>query len=182
MIDVFTKYLVAVALPDQLARRVVDALLHRWLLIFGAPRRILSDQAVNFESAVFANLSMSWRIEKVRTSSYHPACNGVCERVNQTIKKGLSKSLNEENLENWDEALPNVVFAYNTSVHTATGFFLYYLMFGTEARVPSEIIIGLPPLEKTPASFAFWRYKQLEVIYQVVRDNISVMQKHSKDL
>ena len=101
MIDVFTKYLVAVALPDQLARRVVDTLLHRWILLFGVPRRILFDQGVNFESAVFPNLGMSLRIEKVRTSSYHPTGNGVCERVNQTIKKGLSNSLNEEILKIW---------------------------------------------------------------------------------
>ena len=36
MIDVSTKYLVAVALPDQLARRVVDTLLHRWILFLAS--------------------------------------------------------------------------------------------------------------------------------------------------
>ena len=182
MIDVFTKYLVAVALPNQLARSIARAILENWILVFGAPHRLLSDQGVNFESSVISNLCAIWRIDKVRTTSYHPAGNGVCERANQTIKKGLAKTLNEKNLEEWDIVLANVVFAYNTSVHRSTGFSPYFLMFGVEARVPSEILIGLPPLEDSPSSFAFQRYLELGPVYEAVRENLSVMQKHAKDL
>ena len=102
---------------------------------------------MNFESSIVQNLCTIWRIDKIRTTSYHPAGNGACERANQTIKEGLSKLINENNLEKWDLALPNVVFAYNTSVHRSTGFTPHYLMYGAEARVPSEIIIGCPRVE-----------------------------------
>ena len=87
MLDLFTRYVVAVALPNQSAVIVVNALLTQWLLRFGSPQRVLTDQGTNFESAIFSNLCLLWHIKKSRTTSYHPASNGACERVNQTLKK-----------------------------------------------------------------------------------------------
>ena len=66
-------------------------------------------------------------------------------------------------MEEWDVVLSEVMFAYNTSVHTTTGFTPYFLTFGVEARVPSEILIGLPEMERTPAAYAFQRYHKLGV-------------------
>ncbi len=73
---------------------------------------------------------------KSLTTAYHPAGNGACDRVNQTIKKGIKKLLNEKDLEKWDSVLPMAVFAYNSTLHTATGFTPFSLMFGEEARFP----------------------------------------------
>ena len=122
MIDMFSRYVVAVALPNQHAPTVCDALLKHCILIFGTARRNLSDQGTNFESAVFSNFCLLWPIHKTTTTAYHPASNGACERVNQTIKRGMQIYLNEQNLTEWDTVLPYVVFAYNTSVHSSTWF------------------------------------------------------------
>ena len=97
--------------------------------MFGAPRRILTDRGTNFESALFQNMCSVWRIAKSRTTSYHPATNGACEKLNQTVKNGLQKVLNEKEFENWDLILPRIMFAYNSSVHSATGFTPFSLMF-----------------------------------------------------
>ena len=110
-----------------------------------------------------------FRVLKSRTTAYHPASNGACERVNRTIKKGLQKSLNGENLDSWDVLLSHVVFAYNTTEHSTTGFTPYFLMFGEEARIPSEFIVGRPPLENTPASRAISMVENLENAYSSVR-------------
>ena len=181
IIDVFTKYTVAVPMPNQLAVTVAEAFLHQWILRFGAPRRLLTDRGVNFESATISNLCSVWRIDKVRTTAYHPAGNGACERVNQTSKKGLAKVLNQRQLDKWDLALPHVLFAYNTSVHTATGFTPQFLMMGSEARVPSEVQIGIPPAELSSSSFAYNRYKKLELAYESARENLTTRQRRTKD-
>ena len=89
MIDLFTRFVVAIAIPNQSAIVICDALINRFVLNYGASFRILTDQGVNFESAAFTNLCTLWRIQKSRTTAYHPAGNGACERVNRTIKKGL---------------------------------------------------------------------------------------------
>ena len=105
MIDLFTKFGVDPHMPDLSARTVADALLSRWVLLGAAPRRMLTDQGTNFESAVVQNLWTIWRIDKVRTTAYHPAGNGACDRLNQTIKRGLQKMLNEKRMEEWDVVL-----------------------------------------------------------------------------
>ncbi|KAF0153184.1 MAG: hypothetical protein FD188_3384, partial [Ignavibacteria bacterium] len=181
MIDLFTRYVVAVSIPDQQAPTISDALINRFILIFGTPKKIISDQGANFESAIFANLCALWRIHKSRTTAYHPAANGACERVNRTIKRGLQKTLNQENLENWDMALPHVIFAYNTSVHSTTGFTPFFLMFGTEARIPAEIIVGTPKLENSPSAYAQTHCKTLDKAFENVRETLKMSQKRMKD-
>ena len=122
-----------------------------------------------------------WRINKCRTTPYHPQGNGACERINQTVKKGLQKLLNEKNLENWDLVLPKVLFAYNTTVHSATGLTPYSLIFGDQARVPSEILLGPPSKDVSFGSFALNHAKLLSKSFEIARENSAEAQKHSKD-
>jgi len=50
-----------------------------------------------------------------------------------------------ENQRDWDNQLPAIAFAYRNSVQEATGFTPYYLMFGSEARIPADLIYVDPP-------------------------------------
>ena len=124
---------------------------------------------------------MLWRIQKIRTTAYHPAGNGACERVNRTIKRGLQKMLNERNLEEWDTILSHVVFAYNTSIHSTTHFTPFFLMFGTEAKIPPEIVVGRPQFEQKPAAYALSYCKIMENAYKIVRENLKSSQKCMKN-
>ena len=54
-------------------------------------------------------------------------------------------------------------------------------MFGTEARIPSEIIIGKPPFENSPSAYALSHCKILEKSFENVRENLSASQKHMMD-
>ena len=61
------------------------------------------------------------------------------------------------------------MFYYNTSVHTATGFTQQFLMFGEEARVPSQGMIGIPRLEQSPSPSSFRRYRRRSLPYDAAR-------------
>ena len=61
--------------------------------------------------------------------------------------------LHGEHLDQWDVALSEVIFSYNTSVYTATGCTPQFLMYGEEARVHSEVIIWIPQLEQNPSGY-----------------------------
>ena len=73
--------------------------------------------------------------------------------------------LHREHLDQWDVALSEVMFAYNRSMHTATGFTPQFLMFGEGARVPSEVIIGIPKLEQNPSAYLFRLYQRHSLAY-----------------
>jgi len=138
IIDMFTKFVVAVPLLDQTSETITAMFLRKWILVFGPPGRVHTDQGLCFESAHFNSLLLVWRIAKTRTTAYHPQGNGVCERVNQTIKQCLRRLQNEQNLSSWDLYLPLAVFAYNTVIYCSTKFTPFFLHL---VRKPVSLLI-----------------------------------------
>jgi transposase InsO family protein len=93
IVDCFTRYSLAIPLIDQCSESVINAVIGNYITVYGAPRRILTDQGKCFESALFSSLCKFFRISKIRTSGYRPQSNGICERFNQTLKRSLCKLL-----------------------------------------------------------------------------------------
>ena len=62
------------------------------------------------------------------------------------------------------------MFSNNTSVHTATCFTPQFLMFGEEARIPSEVFIGILKLEQNPLGYSFRCYQRLSLAYNAARE------------
>ena len=42
--------------------------------------------------------------------------------------------------DNWDDLLPFMMLAYNTTVHTSTGFTPHILVFGEECSLPGNLV------------------------------------------
>lgn len=83
-------------------------------------------------------------IAKSRTTSYHPAGNGSTKRFNQILLNML-RSLEAEKQRCWPNYLPELVHAYNNTVHSATGYAHSFLMFVRHLRLPVDVGLGLNP-------------------------------------
>jgi hypothetical protein len=66
-----------------------------------------------------------------RNFAYTPRNAGLAERCVQMVKRQLAK-LQGEDQATWDKHLPMVVYMYNATVHAATRFSPYFLMYGRE--------------------------------------------------
>ena len=53
-------------------------------------------------------------------------------------------------------------------------------MFGEEARVPGEFLVGRPKEDQTPASYAALHNKNLEIAFSSARENLGKAQLRSK--
>ena len=93
MMDELTRYLVAVPLKKIDAITVADALVNNFILVYGAPKEILSDQGSQFMSQVFKNVCKLFKIKKINCSAYHPASNGALERVHRTINNIIKNNI-----------------------------------------------------------------------------------------
>ena len=141
MTDVFSKYTLAIPTRDQHASTVAHVLVVEWFSKFGVPARIHSDQGRNFESALIQQLCSLYGIQKSRTTAYHPAGNGQCERFNRTLHN-LLRTLPPSRKRDWTSCLPQVLYSYNTTPHQATGEAPFFLMFGQEPRLPIDFLLA----------------------------------------
>lgn len=142
MTDLFTRYSWAVATHDQTAVTTARALWSSVIIPFGCPMRLHSDRGPNFEAAVMHQLCELYAVSKSRTTPYHPAGNGMVERMNQTLLDML-RTLTSEKQSRWHQYLPELLQVYNNTPHSSTGFAPAYLMFGRHLRLPVDVSLGV---------------------------------------
>ena len=171
--DVFSKFTVAVPTRDQRASTVAQILVSEWFYKFGVPSRIHSDQGRSFESSLIHQLCSLYGVAKSRTTPYHPAGNGQCERFNRTLHN-LLRTLPPSRKRDWASCLPQVLFCYNTTPHQGTGESPFYLMFGQEPRLPVDFLLGRVP-EPVPGEVQDWvaeHQARLQVAFEGARDRL----------
>uniref|UniRef100_A0A3B3H990 Gypsy retrotransposon integrase-like protein 1 n=1 Tax=Oryzias latipes TaxID=8090 RepID=A0A3B3H990_ORYLA len=82
--DFFTKYAVAIPTTNQKAKTVAKCLWENFIVHYGFPEKLHSDQGPDFESKTIKELCDVAGIRKIRTTPYHPRGNPV-ERFNRTL-------------------------------------------------------------------------------------------------
>ena len=87
--DHFSRYAQAIPTRNQTAKTTARVLFDNFIVHYGFPARIHSDQGQNFESHLIKELCQIARVEKSRITPYHPMGNGQVERFNQTLLKML---------------------------------------------------------------------------------------------
>lgn len=180
--DVFSKYTVAVPTRDQRASTVAQVLLNEWFFKFGVPGRIHSDQGRSFESALIQQLCHLYGVGKSRTTPYHPAGNGQCERFNRTLHN-LLRTLPASRKRDWVSCLPHVLFCYNTTPHQGTGESPFLLMFGREPRLPIDFLLGRVQ-DPMPGEVVDWLVEhqaRLEVAFGNARERLLVAAERRKE-
>ncbi len=171
--DIFSKYTLAIPTRDQRASTVAHMLVTEWFSKFGVPARIHSDQGRNFESALIQQLCSLYNIEKSRTAPYHPAGNGQCECFNRTLHD-LLRTLPTSRKHEWHSCLPQVLHAHNTTPHPSTGESPFFLMFGREARLPVDFLLGRvqEPVGGTVNNWVRDHQTRLHMAFEGVRNRL----------
>ena len=181
MMDHFTKFGQAVCTRDQTAKTVARTLWKEFFMIYGFPRRILSDQGRDFESELVKELCQVAGTEKCRTTPYHPSGNPV-ERWNRTLL-GMLRSLEDDKRVDLKKVLPEVVHAYNCCIHQSTGHSPYFLFFGRHPRLPIDLAFGIDLNSKKSGSTSQYikdLKKKLSFAYQKASENMAKTNQKNK--
>jgi hypothetical protein len=148
-IDKFTKWIEYKPITKLTPDRVVDFIsdiLHR----FGFPNTIIMDLGSNFTANQFWEFCENACIEVKYVSVAHPRANGQVEMVNGMIIEGLKKRLYDENSKKcgkWIHELPHVIWGLRTQPYKATGQTPFFLVYGSEAILPADIMWKSPRVE-----------------------------------
>ena len=142
--DYATRWAETEALPSGKAGPVGKFILEKIITRHGAPKYLLSDRGKVFQSDVVKELLKKMGTTSHFTTSYHPSTNGLTERLNKTLADMISNYTNT-NQTNWDQYLPHVTFAYNSSKQDTTHFSPFMLVYGREPILPIEATLMPPP-------------------------------------
>ena len=140
--DHFTRYAQAYPTKNQTARTTAKILFDQFIVHYGFPAKIHSDQGPNFESSLIQELCNLAQVSKSHTTPYHAMGNGMTERFNQTLLKMLG-TLENDKKSDWKSYVGPLVHAYNVTIHKGTSFSPYYLMFGREPKLAIDALLGL---------------------------------------
>jgi hypothetical protein len=144
-----TKWAEAFATEDCTAMTVAKILVEEFITRHGAPAKIITDRGKHFKANLIADLCRLLGIEQNFTTAYHPQTNGMTERFNKTLATMLSKYA-QDTIDNWDEMIPYVLFAYRTSLHESTLETPFYLTYGRDPTLPIDVALrfqDFPPVE-----------------------------------
>ena len=83
--DHFTRYVQAFPLKSQTALATAKLLWNNFILHYGFPAKIITDQGQSFESELIENLCQVAGVKKLRTTPYHSKTNGQYDPINSTL-------------------------------------------------------------------------------------------------
>ncbi|MCG7879345.1 MAG: RNase H-like domain-containing protein [Candidatus Thiodiazotropha endolucinida] len=181
--DHFTRYAQAFPTRNQLAKTTAKVIFENFIVHYGFPARLHSDQGRNFESSVIKELCSLAGVQKSRTTPYHPMGNGMVERFNQTLLNMLG-TLEDHQKEDWKSFVAPLVHAYNATRHDSTGFSPYFLMFGRHPRLAVDAFLGLSSSQDPPIAsrehYATKLKKRLQFAYKMASKEAEKSALHQK--
>jgi hypothetical protein len=180
--DAFTKYAEVRAFPTDKQEDVVKFYVENIVCRFGVPKVLLSDRGSQFRSQLSKAIFQLMGSSPVNTTAYHPQTNGVTERFNKTLALMLKMYCNKSQ-SIWCRGLPHVVFAYNTSKHSTTGYSPYYLTFNREPVLPADrnlkvISTGYPSVD----DYVFELSSTMKLVREITKNRIKNAELYNKSV
>ena len=135
-VDRFTRWPEAIPIQNITASTVAHAFVSGWVARFGVPATITTDRGGQFESDLWRQLMRLLGSQRIRTTSYHPAANGLVERFHRQLKASLSTAPRHQ----WIEALPLILLGIRSTYKEDIKCTTAEMVYGTTLRLPGDFV------------------------------------------
>lgn len=133
-VDAYSKWPEIVEMSSTSAAQTITVL-HQIFVTHGIPEQLVSDNGPQFTSSEFAEFCKANGVKHIRVSPYHPASNGVAERMVQTFKQSMKKTAKDG--ASLQQRLSNFLLTYRTTSQATTNVAPCELLMGRALRTRS---------------------------------------------
>lgn len=116
-VDYFSKWAIAKAVTDITTERTASLIVEDLVFQHGVPGSIITDQSPKFNAILYKQLLTSLKIDKLRTTAYHPQSKGQVKRTSGALICSLIEFVKRDP-NKWELFLPLVTYARNTSINS----------------------------------------------------------------
>jgi transposase InsO family protein len=138
VVDKFSKWIEARPITNLRVEQALSFftdIIHR----FGVPNSIITDNGSQFTGRKFLEFCDKHHICVDWVAVTHPQTNGLVERANGMILQGLKPRIFDKSGRKWLQELPSIVWSLRTTPSRATGFTPFFLVYGAEAVLPTDL-------------------------------------------
>jgi hypothetical protein len=114
---------------------------------FGVPHRIITDLGTAFTGSDFWDFCQDNLIDVYYSGVADQHYNGQVERTNGMVLQGIKDRIFDDASQyttRWLAELPNVIWGLWTKIITATGYSPFFLVYGSEAVLQTDLAFGAP--------------------------------------
>lgn len=141
--DTFTRWIEAFPIKNATAEITAQIIEREIIARHAYPESIHSDQGRQFTSELLKQVANLLDIRWTMTPAYNPKSNPV-ERSHKDLKNALRALTKEHPDQDWEEVLPQALFAARMSQSAATGLSPFQLLFGRDPSVPLTTLRQMP--------------------------------------
>lgn len=130
-----SKYAAFTAVPSKEPEQIAKVLFDEWITKFGIPNCLISDQGKENKNKLIKHICDLLQIDQRFISVAWPQANAQAEILMKHITKYLKSATSDKPLE-WEQHLPALMWAYNTSHNKALNMSPFEYLYGQPARSP----------------------------------------------
>jgi transposase InsO family protein len=139
-VDKFINWIKVKSVASIIVAKVVE-FIKEIMYRFDMPNNIITDNGTQFTMREFKHFCADSGIKINYASISHPQSNGQVERSNGMILQDLKPRIFDKlkpYAEKWVKELPSVLWALRTTSSHAMGHTPFFLVYGSEAMLPTE--------------------------------------------
>jgi Integrase zinc binding domain len=141
IVDKLTKLVIIIPTRTDMDTVKTAALFfNQWYRWLGLSKKIISDGDGRFNSKFLKELFRLTQTWLAMSISHHSQTDGQIEKASRTLEEMIRHYINYQQ-NNWDELLPGLEHAYNSSVHETTGLAPFMMTNGQIPRSTADILI-----------------------------------------
>lgn len=119
------------------ASYVTDLFFREFVRLHGMLRTIISDRDTKFLSYIWKTLWGKLGTKLLFSTTCHPQIDSQTE-VDRTLST-LLRAVISKNIKTWKDCLPHVEFTYNRTIHSATNFLPFEIVYSFNPLTPLDL-------------------------------------------